>query len=171
MSRFLSDHRYSEAINILYSGNTFIVRAPDILSHLPRMLLPRRLNSIRSLRFYYILGAPPSVHPPSRQPHNAKELKKLKNRNNYYRKTWFMNWKTLAEMEGLMKLTVELDIAGGGADGMWTVEDLEVVKSVTKPEKLSLILPETMVGRMAGVGGPNCQVSSLFLDSDSLTST
>jgi hypothetical protein len=94
-------------------------------------------------------------------------LKKAKEHDNYYRKTWLMSWNVLAKMEGLMELTIELNIAKEGAADMWTWEDLEVVKDVTRPEKFSLIVPESMGSRMAGrVGGQNCQVPSLSFDSN-----
>lgn len=145
----------------------FIVRAPEVISHLPKMLFPKRLNAIRSLRFYYLIGAPPSIHRPSDQCNGARALKKAKEHDNYYRKTWLMSWNVLAKMEGLMELTIELNIAKEGAADMWTWEDLEVVKDVTRPEKFSLIVPESMGSRMAGrVGGQNCQVPSLSFDSN-----
>jgi hypothetical protein len=125
--------RYSEALNILYSKNVFLVESPDVMAYLPRMLLSQSLQSIRHLRFLYDLG----ISPPA-------EL-------------WSASWKTLSEMQGLVDLRVVMRVLQG--EDLWTLDDLEVLNSVTWPEKFSLFLPVRMFQRFSKiVGGSNCRV-------------
>lgn len=74
---------------------------------------------------------------------------------NFYRDTWFQIWRNLSQRESLVNLTVEFDIVEW--EEHWTVKKLEMVKTVAKPDILQLVLPGTMIERIAGqVGGPNC---------------
>jgi hypothetical protein len=44
------DDRYSETVDLLYSSNSFIFFGSDVMYYLTSILLPQRINSIRSLR-------------------------------------------------------------------------------------------------------------------------
>jgi len=68
-------------------------------------------------------------------------------------------------MERLANLAVELDIVEGKEH--WTVKEFEVVKTIAKPDIFQLVLPGTVIERMAGqAGGPNCCVVSSDRGSD-----
>ncbi|KAL8941247.1 MAG: hypothetical protein Q9216_002350 [Gyalolechia sp. 2 TL-2023] len=44
---------YTEAVGLLYAGNTFVIKHPEILFHFSKAIPPQRLNSLRSLRLPY----------------------------------------------------------------------------------------------------------------------
>jgi hypothetical protein len=153
---------------MLYSENVFNIYGPGVLAHLPNLLLPQRINAIQSLRFCWPLGAPPIWHVPSgQQTLTTNRIERIRKRGgDNYSKTWSQTWKTLTQMCGLRELIVELNIIGDASEG-WTAQELDVVKSVSKPEKFVLVLPEAFAERMVGrVGGDNCQVVSAFEESD-----
>ncbi|KIN05245.1 hypothetical protein OIDMADRAFT_142952 [Oidiodendron maius Zn] len=50
---------YSEAIRFLYSANTFITSTPAVIEYLPILLLPQRIDDIRSLTFYWNISLTP----------------------------------------------------------------------------------------------------------------
>ena len=61
-----------------------------------------------------------------------------------------------------MELRVELNISVRG--DAWRIEELDVIRSITKPERFRLVLPHVMARNMTGqVGGPNVIVLS-FVD-------
>lgn len=67
-------------------------------------------------------------------------------------------------MEQLVELRVELDISVRG--DAWRIEELDVVRSITKPKIFRLVLPHAMARNMVGqVGGPNVTVVS-FMDEE-----
>ena len=85
-------------------------------------------------------------------------------RDQYYKSCWFRIWNVISEMEQLMELRVELNFSVRVDD--WCVEELDIVRSITKPERFRLILPHTMARNMVGqVGGPNVTVLS-FMDEE-----
>ncbi|OCK80181.1 hypothetical protein K432DRAFT_353504 [Lepidopterella palustris CBS 459.81] len=86
---------YSEAIDILYSRNTFRLEHLDTLSHFSTITLPSRFNSIRSLHLYWyfyndIFADAWFTYPP-------RDLA-----------TWQKTCDILARMEGLRVLTITL---------------------------------------------------------------
>jgi hypothetical protein len=130
-------HRYSEAINLLYSSNQFVVANDDIVEFMPRILLPRRINALQSLYFdWRIRGSPP--YP--RNNSSSNEGIDLKIR------TWTTIWKNLADMEGLRKLYVDLYVDHTLWDTIRTADTSLLVKpimAVTAPRYFELRLPFT----------------------------
>lgn len=79
-----------------------------------------------------------------------------------------MIWKTLAEMEGLRHLTVELCILSNRED-QWKVEELDIVKTVTRPEEVVILVGRNLYDEMFGrVGSANCRVQKTDDTGDSL---
>ncbi|KAH7336257.1 hypothetical protein BKA65DRAFT_506003 [Rhexocercosporidium sp. MPI-PUGE-AT-0058] len=158
---------YTETIDLLYTENTFDVLDNDAMLFLPRLLLPQRVNTITSLRFSWRLRSPPSTLPPSHWMQDQRKAAKRNKKSNDYREAWFTTWNNLSRMEGLRKLTLELNILFSRA-AEWTVEELDIVKSVTVPGTLNLVLKGGMAQRMIGnVGASNCCV----VDGDSVAYT
>ena len=149
--------RYQETIGILYLQNTFDVIDNEVILFLPHLLLPQRIDTMTTLRFSWSLKCPPSMLPVSYRTGDPVKEEKRKRKRNHYRDSWFRIWKNLSEMKGLKDLTVELDIP---SDRMseWTVQELEIAKSVTIPDDFLLVLRGDMAQRMRGrIGGPNCR--------------
>ncbi len=138
-----------EAIQFFYSYNTFEIRDPDVIVYLSRLLLPDRLNAITSVNFNWNLGAPASFPHPDRQSINPELMKRAKERDHEYRQIWKKAWKCLSSMEHLNDLRVKLDIAQKQVP-FWDVEELEIVKSVSRPKKFDLLLPSSMAERVKG---------------------
>lgn len=64
--------RYSETIDLLYSGNKFDFNSPDTILSFSQTILPSRLNLLRVIRleysfarFMYILSKSDTIPPPS----------------------------------------------------------------------------------------------------------
>ena len=124
---------------------------------LPRLLLPQRIDTITTLRFSWPLKYPPSTLPVRYRTGDAVKDEKRSRKGNHYRDSWFEIWKNLSGMKGLKDLTVELDIPGDRMSE-WTVEELDIAKSVTIPDDFLLVLRGDMAQRMRGrIGGPNCR--------------
>jgi hypothetical protein len=130
-------HRYSEAIDLLYSTNQFVVTHADIIEFMPRLLLPQRINAIQSLYFdWRIRGSPPCPITDS-SPNEDNDLKS---------RTWTTIWKNLAGMEGLRELYVDLYVDHTRWDIIRTADTSSLVKpimAVTAPRYFELRLPFT----------------------------
>ena len=125
-------NRYSEAIEFLYSQNTFKILNEDCLSYLPQLLLPQRINAIRYICFEWFLK-----HAPDVESHQSKKDAA----HNFV--AWKTIWQNLASMQSLKHLWIELDI-----DKTWKHEwmerqstVLEPIKAVTRPKHFKLIIP------------------------------
>ena len=88
--------RYSEYIELVYSQNTFDIRDPDVLSFLPHLIVPQRVNAIRSLRFCWQLPRRASMLPASLATSNEKKNEKLNKKSNVYRDAWLKIWRNLS---------------------------------------------------------------------------
>jgi hypothetical protein len=153
------EHRYSETIQFLYSTNLMDMDNPDVMAFLPRFIIPARLHAIRSVNFSWALKSPPSFSSPSRWSRDPEKREKAKRKTHFYRETWEKCWATLSSMEGLVQLRIDLVIS---RPEEWTVGEFDVVKSVTRPKRFKLLLPELMAEKMQGkIGGENCTVSSM----------
>ncbi|PMD49343.1 uncharacterized protein K444DRAFT_713087, partial [Hyaloscypha bicolor E] len=51
---------YSEAIDYLYSANTFVTLYVGVMLYLPLFILPQSVNTIRTLTFYW-RNLPPHI--------------------------------------------------------------------------------------------------------------
>ncbi|KAH8819033.1 hypothetical protein F5884DRAFT_743467 [Xylogone sp. PMI_703] len=148
---------YKEAIDILYSSNTFLMNASLEgwgLLLLPFALLPHRLNAIRSLRLHFDLYC----HPPLPVPFvfDGLSYKGPVDANNRQIK-WETIWRIVSEMEGLEDLEVELATLRDW--GMLSREAADIllapIKQVTRPKRFILILPfEEMLEEMTSVNWP-----------------
>lgn len=114
---------YLETISILYGYNTIQLRTPNCVMYLNRLLLPQRINEIRTLHLHWYVAAPPSADTVEYQ-------------------DWRKAWRSIASMEGLAHLRVELDTVSQ-RQHQWSCEEsrlLEDVKLVTRPQKFELSL-------------------------------
>ncbi|OBT71822.1 hypothetical protein VF21_09388 [Pseudogymnoascus sp. 05NY08] len=93
---------HPEAINIIYTTKTFIIRHLTTLHSLPSLLPPHHLNSIRTLLFItgISLGTNHSILPPRRLPGEVLEL------DDDYVSEWAVAWRILSKMHGLRALDV-----------------------------------------------------------------
>lgn len=125
---------YLEAIHLLYEGNTFVATRFYIALYLPRILLPQRLNSIRSFRFVWRIVGPPPFAPDKGNNNKISHFK---------HNSWNLIWRNLSRMQRLDKLEVKLvvwpefweDVA---ADKMIIL--LKPVMAVTNPRIFELTL-------------------------------
>ena len=129
----IKHHRYNEAIELLYATNTFKVLNEDCLLYLPKLLLPQRIDTIKSIHFEWSLNRAPG----------SEQDQKKKQGIPYNDLLWAEIWKNVASMKGLKHLWVGLDI------GMiWWQEWLErqrtvfePLRAVTTPKQFTLITP------------------------------
>ncbi|KAH8802731.1 hypothetical protein F5884DRAFT_480604 [Xylogone sp. PMI_703] len=88
---------YSEAIDILYSGNTFHFHDPGDIRFFSRTILPHRLASIRSLMLDWE-GNFSIFNPDNRIPKLSKEEDRA----------WRATWAIISGMQGLRELRITL---------------------------------------------------------------
>ncbi|KAL8931344.1 MAG: hypothetical protein Q9211_007033 [Gyalolechia sp. 1 TL-2023] len=85
---------YTEAISLLYSDNTFIIKHPELLLRFAKAIPPQRLDCIRTLRVclqpWHCGVVSQWAHTPSR------------------REEWESFWRIVAAMQNLMNLDVEI---------------------------------------------------------------
>lgn len=119
----------------MYSSNKFETHDPDALEFLPLLLLPQRINTIRSLIFTWRFRRyPPYVHPPEsyREDQNLRE------------ESWTSIWNHIASMQNLQNIHVKLDVRDiwwGSFDPQVADMLLEPIRKVTTPKIFSLTLP------------------------------
>ncbi len=161
----LRQYSYSEVIHLLYSLNVFQTTHPATIAYLPRMLLPQRINEIQFLNFRWTLKDPPSLPSPLRRPVDPVKLEKAKQKNHYFRRSWFRVWQNLAAMDSLIELKVELNITKARRHTtrtqsyLWDATDLEVVKTVTRPRKFQLMLAPELAARVLDkITAPNLEI-------------
>ncbi|KAE9373969.1 hypothetical protein N431DRAFT_439057 [Stipitochalara longipes BDJ] len=155
---------YSEAIELLYSQNTFDTTQADVIAFLPRLLLPVSFNTIRNIQILLNVWMPPS-YPPHYDPSMTPEkLEKAKKRGHYYRKIWNAIWRNLSEMENLVDLRVEVNVLGR-MQHLWEAKEFDCVEWVTRPQEILLVLPDDLTRRFSGkIGSGNCTVESMITD-------
>ncbi|KAF2501941.1 hypothetical protein BU16DRAFT_424012, partial [Lophium mytilinum] len=123
---------YSEAIEYLYSANTFSLLYSNHLIHLSTLLIPARLNAIRVLRIRWaIRGLPYYVRP-------SGEHLTFREDTEY----WQQSWRALAQMRGLRDLRIRL------VDTVWQNQWLQLesrlmegVREVKTPRVFEVVLP------------------------------
>lgn len=97
-TKLLIKTRYSESIDILYSQNTLSFRQTRTIVDLQRTIIPRRLNSIRSMHLYFLLQL-------------YWYETRLETIEHIYPFDipffWESAWKVIAEMKSLQSLRVE----------------------------------------------------------------
>lgn len=127
--------RYKEAIDCLYSTNTFTSSDPIYLS---RMFLPQRLLAVKSLSVtWYLQGDPPL-------PSSAARLSKGER---YKRNLWISSWHSLAAMEGLQRLEILFVFEPHSWPALKNDEIASLVapiRSVTTPTYFHVSLPSSM---------------------------
>lgn len=129
--------RCSEAIEILYSANTFDINTNWTLRWLSQKILPQHFHAIRSPRLRWFLPGVPATDIKT----EADDFWAFDNE-----REWRTTWQCLASMQGLKYLHVELYTYSRMID--WRVElskndsaVFEHLKAVTRPEHFDLILP------------------------------
>ena len=81
---------YTEAVELLYTGNTFVIRHSEMLSRLSKSIPPQRFNTIRSISVHWT-------------PWQSGILAKWENRE-----PWCRLWELIASMENLSILEVNI---------------------------------------------------------------
>ena len=117
---------YTEAIPVLYGDTTFSMLHLESVISLADTILPQRLNAIRSveLGWYFYIPFPLYMRTSRPEPMGYPP---------YDIATWERVWSILANMEGLMKLRVDLV-------GRWT-------EPLTPDEEMQLLGPAMKVKR------------------------
>lgn len=132
------NNRYCEAIDYLYSSNTFVTSDIDVIEYLPLVLLPQRIYAIRSLRFKWgISDYPPFEVPAGYEGPIWDEFACRHDR-------WETVWHNLAMMRNLRSLCVRLVVS----PHFWGTLNRESARLLLKPiinvkatESFILILP------------------------------
>ncbi|KAL2065492.1 hypothetical protein VTL71DRAFT_3162 [Oculimacula yallundae] len=123
---------YTEAIDIIYSSNTFVMYHASYMEYLPMTILPQRMNSISTLRLTCdFTGLPPI---------KANQYPGIMQKR--YEK-WQNIWRILSKMAGLRRLYFNLNInyewetfnRESASELLWPV------KQVTRPDVFMLALP------------------------------
>lgn len=115
------------------------------MEYLPAILLPQRIDSITSLRFFWLLVGYPPLPPPEGSSGDVRE--------EWVRRqaSWNNVWYNIASLRSLRTLEVHLEVV----PPYWQIINeqnirvlLEPVRQVTKPETFVLKLPfQAMDGR------------------------
>jgi hypothetical protein len=130
-------NRYSEAISYLYSENTFMTWDAAVIDHLPILLLPQRINVIRSLTFRWNLRLSPSNI-------LRQEPQETDPRLIGCPGIWWAVWKNISAMKNLQTLNVKLnvlDIFWQNIDKETATQLLLPIREVVRPEEFILSLP------------------------------
>jgi hypothetical protein len=136
-------NRYAEAIPYLYSANVFALNQSNVMEYLPRLLLPQRIDTIRSLTFHWL-------HPIDPLQTLQQELQQTDPRFIGLPSTWNAIWGNISSMKGLRTLHVKLDVLA--TYWMSLNEDvatrlMQPIKKVVIPTEFILSLPfPSMVG-------------------------
>lgn len=163
---FLNLYRYTEAINLVYSRNTFDTAEAHVVAFLPHILLPERFHAIRSFQIRITMPVPPSYPPPSfyTTTMSPEKLEKARKPEHENRTLWNMTWKNLSKMEGLVILKVEVKV-DERLQHLWEVEEFDCVRLVTRPKEVRLVLPDVLAERFVGkTGNSNCTVQDWVAD-------
>jgi hypothetical protein len=108
---------------MLYACNTIILRMPECALYLDRVLLPQRINEIRSLELQWYVGEPPVT-------------------GSVRQEKWSRIWGLIATMESLMYAHIELHTLPKWQHS-WSRDEarlLDNVRFVTLPKKFKLCL-------------------------------
>jgi hypothetical protein len=171
--KILTAPSYVETIDLVYSRNHFDTDCVSIMAYLPRILLPQRIHAIQSFNFTWTVVAPPSFPHPQRCAWNeqSEKMEKAKRKIHYHRQTWELAWKNLAAMEGLVNLRVTLNTKSRvrysqlSNSDLWKVEELEIVKTVTRPRNFQLVLHAELARRAREeITGPNLEIIELVVE-------
>lgn len=132
-------HRYSEAIEFLYSANHFEFNE-NVARFLPSILLPQRINNIHSANVTLRLYGEPPLGPDLR----AAEV--FQQREERRLNDWVTIWHNLAAMSGLRNLCVELQVtdiwwSGAQLNSGRSVNLLKPIQRVMIPRSFTLVLP------------------------------
>ncbi|KIN00784.1 hypothetical protein OIDMADRAFT_146108 [Oidiodendron maius Zn] len=129
---------YTESIRYLYSANTFTISQPDVIEYLPILLLPQRIDNIRSLTFYCNL---PLDNPGSILQQEAKETDpQFTGRAGIWRAIWH----NISAMKGLQTLNVKLNVLSftwQSINKETATQLLLPISEVVRPENFILSLP------------------------------
>ncbi|KAF2817983.1 uncharacterized protein BDZ99DRAFT_24991 [Mytilinidion resinicola] len=143
---------YSEAIDLLYSSNSFAFRhdAGGPLVILPDLLLPQRFHAIRSLSLFWVPDFWVSLDPPSR-----------------LTEEWEFAWKVIASMKGLQTVYVDLAQDGLMRPDLERLQEfkaqiIEPVKAITTPLKaFRMVWPHEGFPKTVEVGGKVWEIETL----------
>ena len=131
------NNRYFEAIEYLFSSNTFVIADSRRIEYLSIDFLPQRIDAIRSLRFLYSLPSFPPLVPPGCTGLLWEEKLRRQTR-------WAAIWNVISTMRNLENLHVELH----GIGPSWATFNkesakvlLKPIKEVTRPTTFILTLP------------------------------
>lgn len=130
-------NRYSEAIRFLYSANTFITSTPAVLEYLPILLLPQRIDDIRSLTFYWNLPLTPGGV-------LEQEAREADPRFIGRPGIWRAVWQNISAMKGLQTLNVNLNVllfTWQNINKETATQLLLPIRKVVRPKKFILSLP------------------------------
>jgi len=130
-------NRYIEAIPYLYSANTFVISNSDIMEYLPRLLLPQRIDVIRSIIFYWHVYLNPRQVLEQESQETDPCFIGLPG-------TWNATWANIAAMKSLRILHVKIEVM----ELFWeslnqdtATRLLQPIKQVVVPKEFVLTLP------------------------------
>lgn len=155
---------YTESIRYLYEMNSFDTRSPEVICRLPKLFPAHRLNAIPSLTFCWTLPKPPSLSSGSRRYCAEEKFEEAMRGCNRYQKDWIQTWKTLALMQGLDSLRIEMNTVGRESiTGVWEGSDLEIIKAVKIPSTLIVVMEDESAKRLRRfVKAPNMTIVGIL---------
>ncbi|KAG4432310.1 hypothetical protein IFR05_012217 [Cadophora sp. M221] len=140
---------YTESIRYLYELNTFDTRSPEIVRRLPKFFPAHRLNAISSFTLCWTLQKPPSLSAVSRQLCIEGKIEEALKGCDRYQRNWIQTWGSIASMQGLEALRVEMNTVGRESiTGVWQGLDLEIVKIIKSPHTFLVIMEDESARRL-----------------------
>ncbi|KAK2627393.1 hypothetical protein QTJ16_003359 [Diplocarpon rosae] len=159
---------YVEGAHYLYELNEFDTRSGDMISHPARLLPAERYDSIHAFALCWTLPESPSLPTAVRELCSHSQFDEAIAQTSGQQRQWILAWKSLAEMRGLERLRIELNIVGredgwGVWDGQWTVADLEIVRVIRRPRRFILITGDRVVERLRErIKAPNLTIRGVL---------
>ncbi|KAK6581606.1 hypothetical protein PZA11_006297 [Diplocarpon coronariae] len=145
---------YVEGARYLYERNELDTRSGEVISQpSSRLLAAGRYDSIRAFTLCWTLPESPSLPTATRELCRQSRFDEAIAQTTGRPRRWIHAWKTLAQMRGLVRLRIELNIVGredgwGVWDGQWTVADLEIARVVRRPRTFVLVTSDRVVERL-----------------------
>jgi hypothetical protein len=156
----LTRFSYSEAVEYLYSANSFSLTTDrdeiPTIDYLSYYFLPQRLVQIQDLRIHWQMDSMSYTYYSS----DDALLTTLPHPN---LEPWLKSWEALSRLTGLRRLHINFEYAynhwSAGHEDMWKKRGTELLapaKEITAPRDFVIFLPNQNCATDLDVGNPNC---------------
>ncbi|KAH7305731.1 hypothetical protein BKA65DRAFT_485907 [Rhexocercosporidium sp. MPI-PUGE-AT-0058] len=122
------------------------------------------INVMPSLILCWTLPKPPSLSEASRRFCLQGKVEAASRGCSRYQREWIETWSSLASMQGLQSLRVEMNTVGRESiTGVWEGSDLEIVKIIKRPEIFVVVMGDESAKRMRRlVRAPNMTIVGII---------